>query len=181
MAHPYSTIERVRRLLGPTRCVTLLDHDEDGAEDAAAAPTGSVALITDALERIANRVDGGLGARYSMPCAAITDTTPTPGQVSDLVDLGVAMLLYQWLAPKSADYIEFRDLFHGELGDEGQLGRYRDGVEAVIGLAELGADRGDESAAHESIGTVTAGGTDIQGNRTSAWVVDSTTDQTRGI
>lgn len=173
MAHPYTTDARVRLFLGTVRVETLGDRDNSGTID-----TG---LMADAIERACNRIDGALGVRYSMPCAAITDTPATPGQVADLADIGVAMFLYQWLEPKSDDYIEFRDAFQGDDGKGGQLGRYRDGDEVVIGLAELGADVGDESAAHESIGTITAGGTDIQGNRTSAWVVDSTTDQTRGI
>lgn len=181
MAHPYSTVERVRRLLGPARAADLLDRDGDGAEDAGTAATGNVALVDDALERIANRVDGALGPRYVMPCAAITDTPATPGQVADLVDVGVAMLLYQWLEPKSDDYIEFRDLFQGEDGKQGLLGSYRDGTEVVIGLAEKTSDEGDASAAHESIGTYTAGGTDSTGDRKVAWATDRTTDQTRGI
>lgn len=127
--HPYTTQARVELFLGADRVTALGDRDSSGAID-----TG---LMADAIERICNRIDGALGGRYSMPCAAITDSTATPGQVADLCDLGVAMLLYQWIAPSSSDAKQFRLDFEGEKGDAGQLGRYRTGVEKVIGLALL--------------------------------------------
>lgn len=176
MAHPYTTAARVRRLLGPTRATTLLDRDDDGTEDAGVVATGSVALVDDAIERTCNRVDGALGGRYTMPCAAITDTPPTPGCVADVTDVGVAALLYEWLAPTAQDAKTFRAQF------EAQLKAYRDRDEVVPGLAELAADHGTASVAFESIGTAAAGALDADGDRTGAWSQDSTTtDQARGI
>lgn len=116
MAHPYSTVERLRRYLSSRRALDLLDRDIDGREDAGAAESGSVALADDVLERAANSIDAALGRTFSVPFAAITDVPATPGQIADLCDLRATMFLYQWVAPASdtlkelakeyADYID---------------------------------------------------------------------------
>lgn len=173
MAHPYTTQSRIELFLGAQRVAELTDRNDDGVLDSG--------LVTAAIERICNRIDGALAPRYAMPCAGIGDSPATPGQVSDLADLGVGMLLYAWLAPKSTWAERYRVDFEGEDGDAGQLGRFRAGDEDVVGLAERGADTGAGSVAYESIGTLAAGGVDSVGDRRSAWVVNDTTDQTRGI
>lgn len=176
MAHvAYSTVQRVRRFLGPDRALAVLDRDGDGSEDPGTTGTGSVALVDDALARAANRIDSALGTRYTVPFAAITDSSPTPEAVSDLTDLGVATLLYEWLQPNSDDAKAFRAQF------ESQLKAYRSGDEVVVGAAELPSSSGGQSAAYESIGTRVAGGTDDLGNVNVAWVSTSTKDQTRGL
>lgn len=150
MAHPYTTQARAMLFLGEDRVDALGDRDDDGSLDAG--------LVADAIERICNRIDGALGGRYSMPCAAITDTTPTPGQVADLCDIGVAMLLYQWISPASADAKQFKLDFEGENGDAGQLGRYRTGAERVVGLALLSdTAEAQRPLTYESAGTEWSG------------------------
>lgn len=176
MAHvAYSTVQRVRRFLGPDRALAVLDRDGDGSEDPGTTGTGSVALVDDALARAANRIDSALGIRYSVPFAAFTDPTPTPESISDLTDLGVATLLYEWLQPNSDDAKAFRAQF------EAMLKAYRIGDEVVVGGPELPAESGGESVAYESVGTRAAGATDNLGNKNVAWSSSTSTDQGSGI
>lgn len=178
MAHvAYSTVQRVRRFLGPDRALAVLDRDGDGSEDPGTTGTGSVSLVDDALARVANRIDGAVGGRYTVPFAAITDSTPTPEYVSDLTDLGVAALLYEWLQPNSDDAKAFRERF------EEQIKAIQKGVEVIPGGAEKSATRGDGSVAWESQGTHAAGAVDSSGNQTAAWSYDSavSSEQSRGL
>jgi hypothetical protein len=166
MSTAYTTDARVRLFLGTDRVDKLTDRDEDDAVDSG--------LMADAIARIGNRIDGALGARYSVPFAAIGDATPTPGQVSDLADLGVGMLLFTWLAPGEADTKTLTDSF------EAMLKAYRTGTEVVPGAALIAATDGTRSCAYESIGTSLAGATDSS-SRTAAWSQTDSTDQAEGI
>ena len=144
MAHPYSTQARVELYLGADRVTALGDRDDSGAIDSG--------LMTAALERVANRIDGALGVRYSVPFASLTDT---PGQIQDLTDVGVGALLYEWLAPASPDAKLLRSMF------EEQLKAYRDGQEVVVD-ADLLSDSADarRPMTYESAGTTFAGRVD---------------------
>lgn len=138
----------------------LLDRDDDGTEDAGTTDTDNVSVVDDAIERICNRIDGALGTRYVMPCAAISASPATPGQVSDLADLGVSMLLYEWLAPASKDAETYRLRFEGKDGDGGMLGRYRDGTETISGLSLVDGDEAYRPLTSESAGLFIAGRVD---------------------
>ena len=173
MSTAYTTDTRVRLFLGTDRVTALGDRDESGAID-----TG---LMDDAIARIGNRIDGALGTRYTVPFAATTASPATPGQVADLADLGVGMLLYKWLAPSSPDAKTLREDFEGEDGAHGLLGRYRTGDEIIPGAAEAAAETAQRSASYESIGTSIAGALDASGSRTGAWSQTDSTDQADGI
>lgn len=172
MAHPYTTQARVELFLGAARVAAIGDRDESGALD-----TG---LVADAIERVCNRIDGAVGNRYAVPFVAVT---ATPGQVQDLADIGVAMLLYDWLSPSSADAKSFRIQFEGDDGSKGLLGRYRTGAEIIVGATDVDANTGARSVGFESTGTTVAGAIDSAGERTTAWSQDDaiSTEQANGI
>ncbi len=164
MATAYTSDARVRLFLGTDRVTKLGDRDGSGTID-----TG---LMDDAIARAGNRIDGALGTRYEVPFEATPDA---PGQVADLADLGVGMLLFKWLAPGDPDAATLTKDF------EALLKAYREGDEVIPDGTLIEADEGTRSTAYESIGTAVAGALDAGGSRTGAWSQTTSTDQAEGI
>lgn len=149
MAHPYTTLARLQSFLGTDRMRALTDRPEVGTLD-----TDLVAAI---IERICNRIDGAVGNQYQVPFAAVTDSTPTPGQIQDLADIGVAWKLYEWLLPSAADAENFRVQFEGKDGDGGMLSRYRMGTEIVIGGVAVAGAQNYRPVAYEAAPPMVSG------------------------
>lgn len=124
MAHPYTTRARTERAANDVRRVaSLLDEDQDGAEYAG--------RYDDLIERAANMLDADLCVRYLVPFAAVTDSPPCHGIVSDLTDYAALSMLYP---PGSEEAAAF-------------LAQYRGLVDRIVkrqssipGAAEVGAD-----------------------------------------
>lgn len=150
MAAPYSTVEQFRTEEGAARALALLDHDDDGTEDAGDTDTGNVAAIDQFIEDADCDIEARLGGRYAVPFASLTDT---PRQIQKLSLYGALAQAYERLAPNGADAKKWRKRF------DDAAEKYRDGTWVIPGAALLDSD--DElttrAIAHESAGTVWAG------------------------
>jgi len=105
VAHPYSTEARLELLIGADRVASLLDRDDDDADD-----TGLYAAV---IERACNHIDARLAQRWSVPFAATTDTPATPGLIADISDHLAAAHLYARENPESQDAV-----YHQEQADK---------------------------------------------------------------
>lgn len=86
MAHPYTTVARLRLLAQQHRVAAYSDHNADGVDD--------TSVISGAIERACNHIDTELGLKFSVPFAA-TSGVATAGKIADLTDiLTLAYLLH---------------------------------------------------------------------------------------
>ena len=135
MAHPYTTRARLDALMGPERLAYLLDIDRDGTEDAG--------VFADTIERAANLTDAALGAcNYPTPFNAITDTTPTPGIVSDYCDYLAAEMFSAYGGSPAADDAKWYAARADALRRDIASGRM-----VIPGVAITDGTRGSPSAA----------------------------------
>lgn len=88
MAHPYTTIARVRLFAIAQHADRYLDRDADGIGDAG--------VIDSVIARACNEIDSRLGLRWEVPFASLPST---PGKVSDIAD---RLALVYMLEPISA-------------------------------------------------------------------------------
>jgi hypothetical protein len=121
-------------MMQASRITFILDRNEDGSEDS----IGATSLVADSIERACNELDGRLSPAYSVPFAAITDTTPTPGVVSDLADWLAGALIIEGEDPTSATAALWRSRVEARIkaiikGDEDIPGltRKTDGGDSV--------------------------------------------------
>lgn len=178
MAHPYTTETRLKRPVAgkSERLLSLLDRNRDGVADS----DGTWSVLEDAMERVANLIDGRLGMVYSVPFASATAASTngyavTYGLVSDLCDLGVKALLYAELDPGCDEATKAEERFDDMLAD------ILAGTVIIPGATKVDAGTGRRSFAFESLGTEYAGGV-TGGLRDAAYDTETgggTSDPTR--
>lgn len=177
MAHPYTTIERVKRFCAGKgeRLVNLLDRNLDGIAD----DDGTVSVFNDAINRGANKIDRALAGRYEVPFATASAVTPhyapTYPSVADLCDIYALGQLLARLDPSDVESKLLLDEFYDELE------AIREGRSSIPGATEIDAGDAAQPWAWEGKGTTAAGATGSSGSPNDAYVEGSIDDQTTGM
>lgn len=177
MAHPYTTIERVKRFCAGKgeRLVGLLDRNADGMAD----DDGTVSVFNDAINRGANKIDRALSSRYVVPFATVAASSPhyapTYPTVADLCDIYVLGQLIARLDPSDIE----AKLLLDEFAEELEL--IKNGTNSIPDAPEIEAGDAAQPWAWEGKGTTAAGATGSSGSPNDPYVEGSIDDQTTGM